>query len=81
MERQNVTLSLTKTLLRKAKLMAVRQEKSMSQLLSEALEDKVREDRGYIKAKQRQIRLLKTGFDLGTRGSITIAREGLHARR
>ncbi len=49
MDRQNVTLSLPKALLKKA--------------------------------KERQFKLLKSGFDLGTEGHITISKEELHARR
>ncbi len=81
MDRQNVTLSLPKSLLKKAKIVAVKKEKSLSQLLLEALEEKVKEDIGYKKAKERQLKLLKAGFDLGTEGHITISREELHARR
>ncbi len=81
MERQNVTLSLPKSLLKKAKIVAVKKEKSLSQLLVEVLEEEVMEDMGYKKAKERQMNLLKAGFDLGTKGRITIAREELHARR
>ncbi|MEW6067777.1 MAG: DUF6364 family protein [Nitrospirota bacterium] len=80
MERQNVTLSLPRSLLRKAKVMASRKEKSLSELLKDALEEKIREETGYKKAKERQLRLLKTGFDLGTKGRITISREDLHER-
>ena len=81
MDRQNVTLSLPKSLLKKAKVAAVKKEKSLSQLLIEALEEKVREDIDYKKAKERQFKLLNTGFDLGTKGRITISREELHARK
>jgi len=81
MDKQNVTLSLPKSLLKKAKIVAVKKEKSLSQLLVEALEEKIREDTDYKKAKERQFRFLKTGFDLGTRGLIAISREELHARR
>lgn len=81
MERQNVTLSLPKSLLKKAKVIAASKEKSLSELLRDALEEKVREDTGYKKARERQIRLLKTGLDLGTKGHIAISREELHARR
>jgi metal-responsive CopG/Arc/MetJ family transcriptional regulator len=81
MDKQNVTLSLPKSLLRKAKIVAVKKEKSLSQLLVEALEEKVRENIDYKKAKERQFKLLNTGFDLGTKGRITISREELHARR
>ncbi len=81
MERQNVTLSLPKPLLRKAKAVATKAEKSLSELLREALEEKVNEESGYKKAKRRQLNLLKAGLDLGTEGYIIISREELHARR
>jgi metal-responsive CopG/Arc/MetJ family transcriptional regulator len=81
MERQNVTLSLPKPLLRKAKAVATKAEKSLSELLREALEKKVNEESGYKKAKRRQMNLLKAGLDLGTEGYLKISREELHARR
>ena len=81
MERQKVTLSLPKPLLRKAKAVATKAEKSLSELLREALEEKVNEESGYKKAKRRQLNLLKAGLDLGTEGYIKISREELHARR
>ena len=81
MERQNVTLSLPKPLLRKAKAVATKAEKSLSELLREALEEKVNEESGYKKAKRSQLNLLKVGLDLGTEGYLKISREELHARR
>jgi metal-responsive CopG/Arc/MetJ family transcriptional regulator len=81
MERQNVTLSLPKPLLRKAKAVATKAEKSLSALLREALEEKVNEESGYKKAKRSQLNLLKVGLDLGTDGYLEISREELHARR
>ncbi|OGW44367.1 MAG: CopG family transcriptional regulator [Nitrospirae bacterium RBG_13_41_22] len=81
MERQNVTLSLPKALLRKAKMIAAKREKSLSELLRESLEEKVRQETGYKEAMERQIRLMKKGFDLGTKGQITISRDELHERR
>lgn len=81
MERQNVTLSLPKPLLRKAKALATKAEKSLSELLREALEEKVNEESGYKKAKRSQLNLLKAGLDLGTEGYIKISREELHVRR
>ena len=79
-ERQNVTLSLPKSLLKKAKALAVSKDKSLSLLLRESLEDKISEATGYKKARERQLNLLQQGFDLGTNGQITISREELHAR-
>jgi len=81
MDRQNVTLSLPRSLLKKAKIVAIKKEKSLSQLLVEALEEKVREDIDYKKARGKQFKLLNVGFDLGTKGRMTISREELHARR
>ena len=81
MDRQNVTLSLPRSLLRKAKVIAAKKEKSLSELMKEAIEEKVREDTGYKKARERQLRLLKKGLNLGTKGNITFSREELHARR
>ncbi len=80
MNRQNVTLSLPRSLLKKARMIAVSKEKSLSELLKESLEEKVREATGYRKARQRQLKLLKKGLDLGTKGRITVSREELHAR-
>jgi hypothetical protein len=81
MEKQNVTLSIPKTLLRQAKIMAMSQNKSLSQFLKESLEEKVREKADYKKAQKRQLRLLKNGLDLGTKGQIKSSRDDLHARR
>ncbi len=81
MEKQNVTLSIPKTLLRQAKIMAMSQNKSLSQFLKESLEEKVREKADYNKAQKRQLKLLKNGLDLGTKGQIKISRDDLHARR
>ncbi|MBW1690784.1 MAG: CopG family transcriptional regulator [Deltaproteobacteria bacterium] len=81
MERQNVTLSLPKLLLKKAKVIAASREKSLSELLRESLEEKVREANGYKKARQRQLKLLKEGLDLGTKGDIATIRDEVHERR
>jgi len=78
--KRNVTLSLPKSLLKKAKVVAVRKDKSLSEFIKEALEEKIREDTGYKKAKDRQLRLLKMRLDFGTEGRITISKEELHAR-
>ncbi len=81
MNRQNVTLSLPKSLLKKAKVIAAGREKSLSKLLRESLEEKVREANGYTKARQRQLKLLKEGLDLGTKANIATTRDEVHERR
>lgn len=80
MERQNVTLSLPKELLKKARAMAASKDKSLSELLRESLEQKIKEATGFKKAKDRQRALLRQGTDLGTKGQMKITREELHAR-
>lgn len=81
MERQNVTLSLPKSLLKKAKTLASKEDRSLSELLRETLEEKVVQKSGYQRARERQIALMKKGFDLGSKGKITITRDDLHERR
>jgi len=80
MNRQNVTLSLPKSLL-KAKVIAAGREKSLSELIRESLEQKAREANGYKKARQKQLKLLKEGLDLGTKGEIATTRDDIHVRR
>ena len=52
----------------------------LQRLMRESLEEKVREEADYKKARTRQIRLLKKGLDLGTGGQVKISRDELHAR-
>lgn len=79
MEKQNVTLSIPRPLLKQAKIIAASQDKSLSQLMRESLEEKVREKTDYNKARKRQLRLLKKGLDLGTGGQVKTDRDELHA--
>ena len=81
MERQNITLSLPKALLKKAKIIAVMEGRSLSDLLKITIEEKIKQDSGYLSAKNRQISLMEKGFNLGTEGRISIKREELHERR
>ena len=80
MDRQNVTLSLPKTLLKKAKIVAAQEEKSLSELMREVLGKKVEQQTGYQKAKQRHLSLLKKGLNLGTKGRTSYTRDELHDR-
>ncbi len=80
MEKQNVTLSIPKTVLKQAKIIAASQDKSLSQLMRESLEEKVREETDYNSARKRQLKLLKKGLDLGTDGQVKTSRDELHAR-
>lgn len=81
MERQNVTLSLPKSLLKQAKALAAKEEKSLSAFLKESLEEKIRRTTGYKEAMEKQIRLMRKGFDFGIKGRLTISGEEIHERR
>ncbi len=81
MERQNVTLSMSKALLRKAKVVAALEDKSLSALITEALEQKVTQSAGYERARRRHTALLRHGLQLGSRGQWRVNREELHARK
>jgi hypothetical protein len=80
METQNVTLSIPKQILRKAKLAAVKRNTSLSGLLTQALIELVEQDEGYERARQRHLAWLEHGADLGTMGKISSKREELHER-
>ena len=77
---QNVTLSIPKDVLRKAKILAIQKNMSLSGLLTQTLTDLVTQQEGYEQARQRNLALLKTGLNLGTKGEITWKREDLHER-
>lgn len=78
--KQNVTLAIPKDILRKAKVLAVQKNTSLSGLLTQALTDLVIHQEEYEQARQRSLSLLKSGFDLGTQGQITWNRDDLHER-
>jgi len=77
---QNVTLSIPKDVLRKAKILAINKNISLSGLLTQTLTDLVAHQEAYEQARQRNLTLLKSGFDLGTQGYIAWKREELHER-
>ena len=80
MDRQNVTLAIPKSFLKKAKIVAAQEEKSLSELMREMLQGKVEHQTGYQKAKQPHLSLLKKGLNLGTKGRYSYTRDDLHAR-
>jgi hypothetical protein len=80
LEYQNVTLSIRRDILRKAKHLAIERQTSLSGLLTRLLERLVAEEDVYNQGKARQAALMANGFDLGLQGDIDWAREELHAR-
>ena len=77
---QNVTLSIPKDVLRKAKILAVQKNTSLSGLLTQTLTEIVSRQDNYDQARQRNLAILRKGFDLGTLGEASWKREELHER-
>ncbi len=77
-KKQNVTISLSRQTLQKAKVLAARRSTSISGLLAEQIEHLVGEDEAYERAKREAIGLLDRGFHLG--GVIRASRDELHER-
>jgi Family of unknown function (DUF6364) len=80
MDKQNVTLSIPKETLRKAKILAVRRNTSLSGLLSQTLEELVSQDEAYSTARSRHLNQLEKSIDLGTQGKVSWKRDELHER-
>ena len=76
--KQNVTVSLEKDTLRKAKVLAAQRNTSISGLLSRQIEALVGEEEAYERARQEAMKLLDKSFHLG--GARMVAREELHER-
>lgn len=77
---QNVTLAIPKDILRKAKILAVQKNTSLSGLLTQTLLDLVADNEAYDQARQRNLALMAEGLDLGTNGNITWKRDEIHER-
>ena len=80
METQNVTLSIPKDILRKAKMIAIQRKTSLSGLLTQTLEDIVSHEESYQMARKRHLATLQKGFNFGTNGTVSWSREDLHER-
>jgi hypothetical protein len=78
---QNVTLAIPKNLLRKAKILAIQKNTSLSGLLTQTLADLVSHQESYEQARQHNLEILKRGYNLGTQGHISWSREDLHERQ
>lgn len=80
MEKRNLTLSLPYSLVNKAKELAVRESRSLNDYVRRAIEEKIVRASGFDKARQRELRRLKSGIRLGTKGRRPVDRENLHER-
>ena len=76
--KQNVTISLSVGLVRKARVLAARRSTSISGLLAEQIERLVGEEDMWERSEKSALALLEKGFHLG--GQITASRENWHER-
>jgi hypothetical protein len=79
-EKQNITLSLPRALLKRVKRVAVDRDTSVSALMTEALGRLADEDRRYSAAHKRAVAALRSPRSLGTHGRRTWSRDKLHER-
>ena len=80
MERQNVTLSLPRSVLKRIKRIAADRETSVSALMVAALTTLTESETRYNAAKRRAIAEMNSSPSLGTNGQLTWTRDDLHER-
>lgn len=76
--KQNVTISLDRQTIQKAKILAARRSTSISGLLARQIEILVGEEEAYERAQRQALALLEQGFHLG--GRVRVSRDELHER-
>jgi hypothetical protein len=76
--KQNLTVSLDRKTIQKAKILAARRSTSISGLLAQQIEALVGEEEAYERAERQAMALLQRGFHLG--GVIRVTRDELHDR-
>lgn len=74
----NVTLKLDAALLREAKILAAQEGISLSRLMAELLEARVRSDRTYERARQYALARIASGYSL--QWTPPASRDELHER-
>jgi len=76
--KQNLTISLDRQIIQKAKIIAARRSTSIGDLLARQIESLVREEETYELARQQAMILLDKGFHTG--GVVRASRDDLHER-
>lgn len=76
--KQNLTISLDREAIRKARIVAARRSTSISGLLARQIEILIGEEEAYERAERQAMALLDEGFHLG--GTIQASRDELHER-
>lgn len=76
--KQNLTISLDRQTIQKARIVAARRSTSISGLLARQVEILVGEEEAYERAERQAMTLLDQGLHLG--GAIRATRDELHER-
>lgn len=77
-QKQNLTVSLKKETIQKAKVLAAKRNTSVTRLLADYVEEMVAEDEKYEAARKAALDYLSKGFPMG--GQIAADREDWHER-
>jgi predicted transcriptional regulator len=77
-KKQNITISLSAEVIKKAKVLAAQRSTSISGLLAEQIESLIGREEAYERSQRAALALLEKGFHLG--GMITADRDELHQR-
>ena len=77
-QKQNLTVSLERETIQKAKVLAARRNTSVTRLLADYVEEMVAEDERYEAARRAALDYLDKGFPMG--GQIAADREDWHER-
>jgi hypothetical protein len=78
-DKQNLTITLDRQTVYKAKILAARRSTSISGLVADQIEMLVGEEEAYERAERQAAALLDHGFHLG--GVVTASRDDLHDRK
>jgi hypothetical protein len=80
MEQQNITLSVSKDLLQRARLIAAKRNISLSELIDEYFENMNAEEEGYQRAQAFCLDRIKDGYEIDAKPGL-LTRSELHERR
>lgn len=78
--KQNITLALPKTMLRRLKVIAAERDTSVSAILVGLLKDFITREDGYERAMRAELDRMKRGLPMRV-GEITWTRDEVHERR
>ena len=77
--KRNLTVQLDEEVIDKARILAARKATSVSRFVAEQIEQLVADDDAYQRARDRAVRHLEKGYNLGSGGRLP-DRDSLHDR-